>query len=358
MADNETSLKEDLAAAFEAADKASEPAPVEAVVEVSAPVDPIGESAEAKEARVRDEKGRFTAKVGDKDPEPPKVAEAPKAEVKPPPPAEPAPIVEPEKPKARPPASWKPTAREGWDKVPQDIQAEVIRRERETAMALQESSEARQTYSKFKELTSPYEPMFRAEGVDAMQGIGNLMRATAVLATGAPQAKADLIANLIQRYGVDIATLDARLSGQAQQPQQSAYDPGYIARQAQEAVRRELAQYQQESAKKTAAQQLEAFQATEPEFFADLRDDMSRLLETGFAKDYNDAYSKAQLLNPTVARVIEQRKAAASVSGVQRAQAAASSVRGNPATGIAASVERDRRGDLEDAWNKVHGGNR
>jgi hypothetical protein len=211
----------------------------------------------------------------------------------------------------------------------------------------------------YQQHIGPFEQVFRQQGVEPLQGLNNIVRAAVPLYTGSAQDRVGVIAGLIRDFKVDIGMLDSALSGQAiPQQAQPAYDPGMIARQAQEAVKRELQQYQQQAAQRTAAEQLSAFEATEPEFFDDLRDDMSRLLESGFAKDYNDAYNKAQLLNPTVARVIEQRKAAASVNGAQRAQAAASSVKAQPAIGIAATQERDRRGDLEDAWNKIHGGSR
>jgi hypothetical protein len=355
MAENENSSRDDFAAAFDAVEPTPEPAP--APVEVIATPEPIGESAEAKEARVRDEKGRFAPKIGDKAPEPtPKVVEAPKVEAKVTPPAEPTPTPEPVKADIPPPRSLAAPLREAWKKLDATEREYLLKREGETARVHSESQQYRQVAEKYKEIVTPYEPLFRAEGVDTMQGINNLMRATAVLATGAPQAKADLIANLIQRYGVDIQQLDARLSGQAMpQAQQPTYSPEMIAQQAQEAVRRELQQYQQQAAQKTAAQQLEAFQATEPEFFEDLKEDMGKLLETGFAKDYNDAYSKAQLLNPVVARIIEQRRAAASSSGVHRAQAAASSVRGQPTAGGPAPSGGSTSDDVARAWAAVEG---
>ena len=352
MAENENSSKDDIAAAFDAV--APTPEPVAAPDVVVAP-EPIGESVEAKEARARDEKGRFASKIGDKEPEPPKVVEAPKVEAKVTPPAEPPPTPEIPKPEMHAPKSLAAPLREAWKKLDATEREYLLKREGEVTRVHNEAQQHRQMAEKYREITAPYEPLFRAEDVDTLQGIGNLMRATAVLATGAPQAKADLIANLIQRYGVDIQQLDARLSGQAAPHAQPTYSPEMIAQQAQEAVRRELAQYQQQAAQRTAAQQLEAFQATDPEFFDDLKDDMSRLLETGFAKDYNDAYSKAQLLNPGVARVLEQRKAAASSSGVQRAQAAASSVRGQPTAGAPASSGGNTADDVAKAWAAVEG---
>ena len=72
MAENETSSKDDIAAAFDAATPT--PEPVEAPPDVVVATEPIGETSEAKEARLRDEKGRFAAKIGESQKEPtPKV---------------------------------------------------------------------------------------------------------------------------------------------------------------------------------------------------------------------------------------------------------------------------------------------
>ena len=360
MDTEDTGRRADLEAAFDKVSQASEPAPEPVQESLAIPDAPIGDKSvdEVAAQKARDEKGRFS-KIGESPKEPtPKVVEKPVEQKVEASPSAPPPTPEVAQPKISPPRSLRVTAREAWQKLPREMQEDIAVWDRETLKTKSEAAQAMQMASTFRETIAPFEQQFRAEGVEPLQGIGNLLRTTAALATGAPQTKAGIVANIIKTYGVDIATLDALLSGQAAPPQQQTYDPNMIARQAQEAVKRELQQYQQQAAQKTAAQQLETFQSTEPEFFDDLRDDMSRLLESGFAKDYNDAYAKAQLLNPSVSRVLEQRKAAASSNGVQRAQAAASSVRGQPAVGIAASPERDRRGDLEDAWNRVHGGNR
>ena len=359
MDDNDTSRRADLEAAFDKVEQASAaPEPVQEVISV--PDAPIGDKPDDSAAqKARDEKGRFATKIGDKPAEPPKAAEPVKVEVKPAAPSAPPPTPEVTPPKIAPPRSLKATTREGWAKLPREMQEDIAVWDRETLKTKSEAQQAMQMASSFKEAIGPYEHLFRAEGVEPMQGIGNLMRTTAALATGAPQTKASIVAGIIKTYGVDIATLDALLSGQAAPPQQQAYDPNMVARQAEEAVDRKIKQLEQQAAREKASKMLEEFQAESPEFYDDeVRSVMERLLSAGLATDFKDAYNQAIERLPAYQRIIEQRKAAASVSGVQRAQAAASSVRGNPATGIAASVERDRRGDLEDAWNKIHGGNR
>lgn len=355
MAEND--LKDDIAAAFDKADEPAAPAP-EPVAEAPAEVvtaTPIGESQDGK---VRDEKGRFVPKVGDapaeKKAEPKQLELDSKAPVEAKP-AEPAKPVEPEKPKVRPPASWKPTARESWEKAPPEIQQEVLRREKEISAALNESAEARATYQKFRETVSPYESMIRAQGVEPIQAVGNLLRTAAQLATAPVPARAQIVADIIKTYGVDIPTLDSILSGQpAPQAPQQAWQPPDPAQFRDPRLDALLAQ-QQTMLQQKASSQIEEVEGEE--FFEDVRDDMADILEVasrrGVALSARDAYNRAVMLHPEVSRVMEQRRAAATQSGAtQRAMAASSSVRAQPASGVEAPKDLDLRSAIEAAFTK------
>jgi hypothetical protein len=355
MAENDSNPRDDVAAAYDAAVAATEaPTPTPEVQEVIATPSPVGETAEAKEARLRDEKGRFATKIGDKAP-PPKVEEAPKVEVKDKAPAEPTPNPEIQKPKIAPPRSLRATTREGWDKIPREMQEDISRADKEIQKVMSESAQARQIHDKFKETISPYEHLFRSEGVEPLQGIGNLMRTTAALATGPQQTKAQIVAGIIKTYGVDIATLDALLAGQAPQGgyQQPQYQPTPDPRQFRDPrldalLEQQSARVQQEAAESIA-------EVEQEEFFDDLRDNMAKLLEAGLVKTAREAYDRAALFHPDVSRVMDQRRAAANQGSTQRAQAAASSVKAQPATGIKADSDRGWYGAVEDAYEKAQG---
>lgn len=364
MAEND--LKEDIAAAFDKADEPTPaPEPVEAPAEVVAAA-PVGENQDGK---VRDEKGRFASKIGEapaeKKPEAPKQLEIPQPktvkvpsiatgkdmEVEvgiPQPPA-------PEKPKARPPSSWKPTAREGWDKVPPEIQEEVLRVDREVRKVMSESAVARNAYQRFRETVTPFEPLMKAQGAEPMQVVGNLLRTAAQLATAPSQRRAEIVADIIKTYGVDIPALDSILSGQpapTQAPQQwQPPDPAQFRDPRLDAL---LAQ-QQTVLQQKAASQIE--EVEQEEFFEDVREDMADLLEVaskrGVALSARDAYNRAVMLHPKASRVMEQRRAAATQNGAtQRAIAASSSVRAQPASGVESPKDLDLRSAIEAAFNK------
>ena len=354
MAD-ETSLRDDIAAVVDASEKAPAPAePVQQELAVVTPAEPIGE----KPTKERDPKGRFAPKIGESEKEPTKVEVAPKVEEKAPAEAKPEEKpAEPERPKVRAPASWKPTAREGWDKLPPDIQQEVIRREREISHTLNETAEARQNYQKFRDVVSPFEAMIKAQGAEPIQAVGNLLRTAAALATAPALDRAQIVATIIKSYGVDIKALDDILSGQ--QPSQApAYQPPQP-QQFRDPRLDALLEQQTQTIQVKAAEALSEVEAEE--FFDDVREDMADILELAgkrrVAMSARDAYNRAVALNPEVSRVLEQRKAAATSQGAtQRAMAASSSVRAQPSAGPGqAQTDGSVRADLEQAWERLQG---
>lgn len=261
----------------------------------------------------------------------------------------------------KPPASWKPAARERWNALPAEVQQEAVRRERETQAALQESSEARKSWSSFQQAVAPYAGMFQAEGASPIQAAASLFQTAAALRTAPPPAKARIVADIVRTYGIDIGMLDQALAGQApqqsqgQQPQGQFRDPRVdeLMSRLQNGERQ-----RQEAAAQKAAGEVHAFGAN-AEFYEDVRQDMAYVLEDaarrGVAMSIEDAYSRAVKLHPEVSKVMAQREeakaATATQATTQRARAAASSVKSRP-TGPAPTVApTGRRAALDAAWD-------
>lgn len=345
---SDTSTYDDVAAA--AADMGSEPAPVESAPEPvveSAPVEASEPTetevrAETKADRARDETGKFAK-------------EAKKASAKAAPPQPPAegvktegadraaPSVQPVAPAVEPvkaPQSWKPAAREDWTKVPASIQQEVVRRERETATALQEAAESRKFHQSFQQAVAPFEPMFRARGGDPMRGFQNFLQTVSVLEGGNQVAKAQLLAQFANSYlpGEDgIKLLAQALDGQPQQAQQA--QPAYRDPRVDQLLAnlQRASQQRQQSIHQKHATDVEAFAKTH-EFFDDVREDMAEFVEIaerrGRDLSMEDAYNRAIRLHPEIDNVLRQREAAKNAANAQastqRAKAAGSSIKSEP----------------------------
>ncbi len=360
-------LRSDLMAAMEQAE--APPAPP---VESAPPPDstpatdtaPEGETSEQKAERLRDEKGRF-AKAEDKPvltpsekPEQPSIKPSPIAPEK----AAPAPTPQTEPVKA--PASFKALAREEWAKVPPVVQQEVLRRERETAIALEQSAEARQGYQRFREVVAPYEAMIRGQGADPFETVQGLLQTAAALATAPVQRRAEVLAGLIKTYlpGRDsLEVLDQTLAGvmQGQAPQASV--PQYRDPRVDE-IYETIQQAKARQAQTLEQQAMEGIRSIQgEEFYDDVRLIVADLLEVagnqGIALTPSEAYNRATLIHPEVSKVLEQRQAAklaANPAGsTARARAAASSVRGSPTAALPTAQGDDLRSTLEAAFDRA-----
>jgi hypothetical protein len=329
----------------------------------------VVETAEQTAARARDEKGRF-AKAGEPAPPAPTSEKAPVTpsepvtapKTAPVPPGGPVPPAAPQAgaEQAKAPQSWKPIAREKWASIPAEIQQEVLRREKDVNIAMQESSEARQNYQRLRDVVAPYEPMLRAQNVDPYTAINSLFQSVATLTSGAPGAKAAVVANLITHYGVDVEQIDGHLRGapvQGQPGQPPVYQDPRVDQLLQQV---EQAKYQREqSAMEQARAGLTEVEGLE--FFMDVKDDMADILDIyakkGVAISAKDAYNKAIWANPQVSEVLTQRREAQSAANpngsTQRARAAASSVKAEPAAlSLEGAQSDDIRSLLEAAMSR------
>ncbi len=365
------SLRDAVSAAFDQPEESATPAPepAETTASPTAPSEPVAAessstAAPSAGASTRDEKGRFAPSA--------KAKPATTAEQPAPPgartdavgggpvlPTATAPVVPAPEP-LKPPQSWKPQYREKWAGLPPEVQQEVLRREKEISTTMQEAAAVRRFQEQFQQTVAPFEGMIRAEGSEPLAAVRNLLQTAAALRTAPPAHKAQLIAQLVKSYSIPIDALDAALVGE-QPPAGAAQhvDPRSIAAQVRQEVIGGLTQHFQQAQAAKGRAEAEAFMASAPEFFDDVRDEMADLLEVsarrGVAMSPKDAYDRACRLNDNVRAVLEQRAAAANATNAQastqRARAASSSVKSQPA-GMAAPKELNSIRDyVEAAWD-------
>ena len=268
----------------------------------------------------------------------------------------------------RAPASWRPEAREHWAQLPENVRAEVARRESEVARTLQDTAEARKTAEAVMKTIEPYQAFIRAENSNPLQAIDNLMSTAARLRTGTAPELAQLVAGIVNQFGTGrfgngfIEMLDSALAGQTPKldPQQAAIDQVLNQRLAPiQSMFQQLqsAQMQQEQRAVQAAQG-EVSQFLElAEFGNDVREDMADLLENAQRRGQNmtlaDAYQKACMLNDRVRSVLQGRVQAqgaqVQTQAAQRARSAAVSVSGAAPVGGLKKEAADVRSAIEAA---------
>lgn len=226
----------------------------------------------------------------------------------------------PARPAARGPASWRPEVREKWATLPAEVQQEVMRREREVMIALQESAQARQLAEAFTTAAQPFQHIIAMEGGDPVRSFGDYLKTATLLRSGAPQEKANAVASAIMQFGVDINMLDAALSqAVTNRPMPHVQNqPAPVDPRVDQILEFIGANQQQKAAQaeEQALTELETF-AADPknEFFEDLRHDMADIMRLAAKRGQQvtlaDAYSRAAKLHPEISKIVSQREAAA-----------------------------------------------
>lgn len=333
------SLRADLESAF----AENTEAPNDAEQEASPEPAPAGRDASGKFAP------RTPAQPLPEDPEQ-KLEEAPApAEVK----AEAAPA-------DRAPVSWKPLAREKWATLDPELKAEVMRRESEISTALSRTAHQRQIADQVEQVVAPYMPMIQAEGGDPVRTISNLLNTAAQLRTAPAAQKAQLVADMISHFGVDIEALDQALTGRVGQSASAPQPSQDIARliQQQLAPVQQFMQSFQGRQQQEVQQSLQQFMADPANEFAnDVREDMADLLEMaakrGQTLSLQDAYKRATLAHPQIADIVTQRQlqqaASQQTAASRRAKKASASLPSSGAPSTGSDEDEDDDGSIRSA---------
>ena len=253
----------------------------------------------------------------------------------------------------------------------------MIRRERDTNNAIREASESRQ---RVEQITAVFEPHMQRiqsmHGGNALQAVGNLLGVERTLAGGTSMEKAQLVANMIKHFNVDIQSLDSMLSGgNVPQEKQQFSQLEDILNKRLAPVMSFLEQQQMADRQRSQQVQQQALQTVEsmtdnPQYpyFDVVREEMADLIEFNARKGIDlslpDAYAKAVRMNDSTFQSSSVREsthsateaALAAHQQAQRAKGAAVSVSGAP-SGVGSGVgnPNDLRGTILEAFGAVGG---
>jgi hypothetical protein len=317
-----------------------------------------GESPTTKADRARDEKGKFAPKPKEGQALKPAASKTPavaEGAVGGPPTTDGSQLSPPVAESLRAPQGWKASAREQWAKLPPDVQAEAVRRERETERVMQEAAPARRFHQEAQAAFAPYSEMLQRSGFKSpVEAAQNAFHTIQQLQSGGPEQVVAVISSLIQGYGTKrfgaqfIEQLAAGIDGQPQQQQQPAHiDPRQIAAQVRQEMEQDWAQKRQQQTQAQLAQELDAFGADPAnEFLQDVAPVMAALIGAvpkNQKVDLKDIYQRAIWADPGIRDIMQKRAsqvaAKATTASTQQARLAASSVKSTPSTG-ASSVRK------------------
>jgi hypothetical protein len=338
----ETSIRDELQAAFKASKEASETPETPKSEALEAPK--VSEAPEAvpvveAQERVRDEKGRFVAKEAE-----PETVDKPavKQEV---------PVVE--KPAAiAPPNGWSAEAKAKWHELPPEIMAAVQKREQDIGKFTSTRDEHASFGKEIYQTVQPYMPLIQAEGGTPARAIQALLNTAYVLRTGTPEQKKQLLLVTARNYGID-------LSGQPTGQPTGQPDEFSALRSEVQELRSALAQRESaiEQQLQTEVQtEVDAF-AADPKHphYAEVKANMAALLSAGAAKDLQDAYDQAVWARPDIRATLlaqqraeeEQKRVAEAKARAEAAKRKSISITGGPGASSSSAPARSLREELE-----------
>lgn len=230
-------------------------------------------------------------------------------------------------PVATPPRTWKPEAAAEWDKLPERVKEEVLKREDDMFRGL-ESYKGDATIGKaVNQVFQPFRDIARMDNLDAGQVLHEGFSMHVTLSRGTPEQKVAALNNLAAKYGVQLAPAD---------PDSAPYvDPQVASLRAElDSVKSQLsgtARQQQEFAEQQAAATREKLMAEVETFAKDpanadfdlLSEQITALLRSKSAKDLRDAYDQAVWLHPVTRQKAIDSAAAAKAEAEKKSQAEA-----------------------------------
>jgi hypothetical protein len=254
----------------------------------------------------------------------------------------------------RPPASWKKDYHEAWTTADPKLKEYAWKREEEMRAGVQPLLTKAQYADQMQQAIEPYMNNIRGLGIEAPQAVKALMEADNVLRHGSPQQKQAYFAQLAQQYGINMSDVQVQPT-----------DPNFYAIQNELAqVRGEVLNWkqQQENAQNEALlSEINQFQS-KAEYFEEARPTMIQLLNSGVAKDLDDAYQKAIRLDNDLCTKHQQAsqgqadaaKREASNRAAKAARAAAVSVKSSTPGAATSTKAQDRRSLLMEQFDNLN----
>ena len=250
---------------------------------------PEGETVEQRDARVRDDQGRFAEKAKEAKPRETLTLKDKAPAVDNAAPAAPA------APAVKPPDGWTATAKAKFATLEPDIQAEIVRRETDMHRQFTTQDQDRTLGKGIRETAAPYLATIRAEGGDEKQAFAQFLNYAHIMRSGTPSQKAQALQAVAQQYNVEL--------GQPlqQAPQNQQFENALQRLDRLERERQEEIQQRQVQEHSTLTGEIEAFKA-EPghEHFEAVKTFMGTLLQSGQASTLKEAYDQAIWANPEI----------------------------------------------------------
>lgn len=204
------------------------------------------------------------------------------------------------------PNTWRKDVAAKWATLPDDVRAEVQRRESDFHKGIAQYKEKAEFGSAIERAVAPYAATLQTLGIAPDRAVQELMAADHRLRYGSPHDKNQYFAQLAQNYGIDLS----QVSQTAQQP----IDPNYAA--LQDELRRVRGMVESQTIAEQKREQ-DALTSDILKFKSDpahshfevVKGHMAALLQAGQADGLADAYEQAVYANPVTRQAMFQQQA-------------------------------------------------
>lgn len=248
-------------------------------------------------------------------------------------PPDPAAPVEPPKPSIEPPKGWSAEEKAKWKELPEWAQRTTARREEEAFREISRFDEDRNFGRKVRDIAAPYLPIIQMEGADVHKSWENYLQTSYALRNGTDFQKSQALHAIAQRFNVDL-----NLAHQQGAVHPEVANLRHQLQQMQQKLQGQDQERQQREQDQTLRQIAEFSTAPGHEHFEKVKVRMGTLLETGEAKDMEDAYQQAIWSHPEIrsslmasqTKAAEDQRTADLKAKADAARAAAVSVKGAP----------------------------
>jgi len=191
------------------------------------------------------------------------------------------------------PDTWKSGPLQHWATLPEEVRAEIMRRENDMKVGLGQYRENAQLGQGFVEVLKPHASAF--QGLEPINVIKDLVGAFSIMRSGSPEQKMEVLRQAAQQFGVQ---LPGAVPGQGPAPQTQWFEQQIHSLKQQLEAAQNVGKSLQT---KWFNQELEAF-ANNPDhlYFNEVVPEMARLFEQGLAQTLEEAYGIALARNPSI----------------------------------------------------------
>lgn len=234
-----------------------------------------------------------------------------------------------EKPAIDPPQAWTAEAKKDWAALPPHIQAEIIKRENDTHKMFTAREGELRLGREMKDVIEPYMPLIKEAGAEPKALIHDLLGTVNTLRNGTEEQKIMVMRNIAEGYGVDLQ----KVMGYQQNPLNQLYAElnGLKQQLNPQAIINQLQERQEAD---RIANEYKTFAENPKNVHLDkVKPFMAALLESGQAKDFQEAYDMACYAIPeirsTMLNSVKADEAAKRKMEVTQKKNAAVSVKGS-----------------------------